>query len=507
MKGVILAGGLGTRLGTLTQITNKHLLPVWDKPMIYYPIKTLISAGVKEILIISSGPFAGDFFPLLKNGKEFKLKNIQYAYQSKPDGGIADALALAENFTNGKNFAVILGDNTMDSNVSFQFKKFKSGAHIFLKKVKNPKDFGVVKFEKGKKYYSENETDREIIEIIEKPESPPSNYAVTGLYLFDNKVFDFIKKCEPSARNQLEITTVLDFYLKDKNLKFSYLNGFWHDCGTPDSLFESSQYYYNKSILKKMMINDKFTNEAIDFILGWKNIPVKRIGNYLNIKTKISWQCKIDGNIWEERPNNILNTIENSYYGCRKCSENNKIIITNALIDSAIKDRNIIRLEDCNSVNSRINFKCNIHNKIWKTKAVYVIDGSGCPSCLWKNQIKIENFLREAYFKNYEIEPQFRIIESKILKVSKRGFITDFCIINKDTKEIYFIEYNGQQHYEPTIFGNMSKEVSVSNFERQKKRDSWVRDFCKNKNITLIELPYFESIEENKKRILNIVKI
>ena len=249
MKGVILAGGLGTRLYPLTYATNKHLLPIYDKPMIYYPIQTLVKAGVKEILIVVSGPHSGHFIHVLKNGKDFGIKHLEFAYQEKPDGGIADALAMAEDFSDGKPIAVILGDNTTDADISSPVKNFNKGAVIFLKKVSDPKRFGVPKFDSGNK---------KIIEIIEKPKNPPSNYAVTGLYIYDSKVFEYIKQCDPNyiGRGELEITQVNNFYLKADGLNWSELNGYWLDAGTFDTLLLANLYWAKKNnaeVLKKLM--------------------------------------------------------------------------------------------------------------------------------------------------------------------------------------------------------------------------------------------------------------
>lgn len=241
MKGVILCGGLGTRLGTLTQITNKHLLPIYDRPMIYYPIETLVKAGIRDLMVIVSGPHSGDFVPILQNGKQFGLDHIEYAYQSRPDGGIADALALAEDFADGGKIAVILGDNTMDSEkVSTDILDFNregvDGAHVFIKLVDDPQNFGVPKLDKFGK----------IIDIIEKPIDPPSSFAVIGLYLYDSTVFKYIKLCSPSERGQLEITDVNTFYLKDGKLGMSVFDGFWKDAGTYENLFLANQYWYHK---------------------------------------------------------------------------------------------------------------------------------------------------------------------------------------------------------------------------------------------------------------------
>jgi len=240
MKGVILAGGLATRLYPLTYATNKHLLPVYDKPMIYYPIKTLVKAGVNEVLVVTSGPHAGHFIQVLKNGKEFGLKHLEYAYQENPKGGIADALALAEDFAEGGSIITILGDNTTDADISKSVKNFKKGAMVFLKKVPDPQRFGVPRFDP--------KDSKKIMEIIEKPKNPPSNYAVTGLYIYDNKVFDYVKKCDPNyvGRGELEITEVNNYYIKKGELAWSELKGYWLDAGTFETLHLANLYWAKK---------------------------------------------------------------------------------------------------------------------------------------------------------------------------------------------------------------------------------------------------------------------
>ncbi|HOW35768.1 MAG TPA: sugar phosphate nucleotidyltransferase [Candidatus Omnitrophota bacterium] len=232
MKGVILAGGMGKRLEPLTRITNKHLLPVYNRPMIYYPIQTLIEAGVRNILIVTGGNNAGDFLKLLGNGEDFGIKGIQYAYQ-QGENGIADALRLAEHFAGHDKIIVILGDNVLDSPIkSFvdEFRRQKNGARILIKKVPDPERFGVVKF-KGEK----------IVSIIEKPKVPPSEYAVTGIYMYDKTVFEFIKKLKPSRRGELEITDVNNMYLRKKQLSYNVLEGNWTDCGTFHSLYRANR--------------------------------------------------------------------------------------------------------------------------------------------------------------------------------------------------------------------------------------------------------------------------
>jgi glucose-1-phosphate thymidylyltransferase len=237
MKGVILAGGLGTRLYPLTWATNKHLLPIYDKPMIFYPIETLVKAGVKEVLVVSSGPHAGHFLRVLKNGKELGLNHLEYAFQEKPDGGIADALALAKDFSDNEPITVILGDNTTDANIKKEVSSFKDGAFVFLKDVPDPERYGVPEFDGAGR----------IINIEEKPKSPKSNYAVTGLYIFDQSVFEIIKTIKPSGRGQLEITDVNNEYIKKQALGWAELEGFWTDAGTYASLFKAAKYWAEKS--------------------------------------------------------------------------------------------------------------------------------------------------------------------------------------------------------------------------------------------------------------------
>lgn len=239
MKGVILAGGLGTRLYPLTYATNKHLLPVYNKPMIFYPIQTLVDAGIDEVLIVTGGPFAGHFLSVLKNGKGLGVKHLEFVYQ-EGEGGIPVALSLAEDFADGDSIAVILGDNTTDANITMAVKSFKKGASVFLKKVPDPQRFGVAVLNKKK----------EIVGIEEKPKKPQSNYAVTGLYIYDNQVFNIIRTCKPSARGELEITDVNNVYLKKGELSWSELKGFWSDAGTFESLFHSNSYWAKKKVMK-----------------------------------------------------------------------------------------------------------------------------------------------------------------------------------------------------------------------------------------------------------------
>lgn len=232
MKGIILAGGLGKRLNPLTKITNKHLLPVYNKPMVYYPLQILINAGIKDILIVTGGNNAGDFLRLLGNGTEFGLKHLNYTYQHG-EGGIAEALKLAEHFSDNDKIVVILGDNIIEGDIKThvqEFAKQKEGAKIILKKVPDPQRFGVPVFKKGK-----------IIRVEEKPAKPKSQYAVTGIYMYDSTVFEIIKKLKPSRRGELEITDVNNAYLKKGNLTYNVLKGWWTDAGTFESLYNASK--------------------------------------------------------------------------------------------------------------------------------------------------------------------------------------------------------------------------------------------------------------------------
>ena len=238
MKGVVLAGGLGSRLYPLTFATNKHLLPIYNQPMIFYPIQTLVQAGIREILVITGGPHAGHFIRVLKNGKELGLKHLEFAYQEN-EGGIAGALSLAEDFADGEAITVILGDNTTDAQIDPVVRKFKGGAIIFLKKVPDPERFGVAVFDKENK--------KRIVAIEEKPKRSKSSYAVTGLYIYDNKVFEYIRKIKPSGRKELEITDVNNFYIKNGTMRWEELKGFWSDAGTFESLYRTNKYWARKA--------------------------------------------------------------------------------------------------------------------------------------------------------------------------------------------------------------------------------------------------------------------
>lgn len=237
MKGVVLAGGLGTRLYPLTHATNKHLLPVYDQPMIYYPLKTLTKAGVKDILIVVGGPHAGHFIRVLRNGVDLGIDHLEFAYQEE-ESGIAGALKLAEDFADDEAICVILGDNCTDADISIPVRNFKEGAMIFLKKVKDPGRFGVPTFNSAKK----------ITKITEKPKKPASNYSVTGLYIYDSTAFKKIYKQKPSKRGEFEITDLNNMYLKEGNLFWTKLKGYWSDAGTFESLFAVNKYWAKKKL-------------------------------------------------------------------------------------------------------------------------------------------------------------------------------------------------------------------------------------------------------------------
>jgi glucose-1-phosphate thymidylyltransferase len=231
MKGIVLAGGTGSRLFPLTKITNKHLLPIYDRPMIYYPIQTLVDAGIQDIMIVTGGRNSGDFLRLLANGKQFGLKHINYTYQ-EGEGGIADALALAEHFADGQKICVVLGDNIIEGNIwqaAEQFRKQSQGAHILLKEVQDAERFGVAEV-----------AGKSIVGIEEKPRRPKSNYAVTGIYMYDASVFDKIKTLVPSKRGELEITDVNNAYIREGTMSFSFLDGWWTDAGTFESLLRAA---------------------------------------------------------------------------------------------------------------------------------------------------------------------------------------------------------------------------------------------------------------------------
>lgn len=237
MKGVVLAGGLGKRLYPLTLISNKHCLPIYNKPMIYYPIQTLVDAGIKDIMIVTGGNNAGDFLRLLGNGAEFGLKHINYTYQ-RGEGGIAEALGLAEHFAAREKIVVILGDNLVEKpikNYVDRFERQSAGARVLIKEIPDPERFGVVELK-----------DNKIVSIKEKPQEPKSNCIVTGIYMYDSQVFDIIKTLKPSARNEMEITDVNNAYLKRKQLHYDILDGWWTDAGTFESLLRANNLVAEK---------------------------------------------------------------------------------------------------------------------------------------------------------------------------------------------------------------------------------------------------------------------
>ncbi len=231
MKGIVLAGGLGTRLHPLTKITNKHLLPIYDRPMIYYPIQSLVDAGIHEILVVTGGNNAGDFLKLLGNGKEFGLRHLDYTYQ-EGEGGIADALSLAEHFADEGSICVILGDNVYENSFKRSVEAYQvqgGGARVHLKEVDNPQRFGVPVLEGDR-----------VLKIEEKPSEPKSDYAVTGVYMYDPEVFKIIKTLEPSGRGELEITDVNNAYIEAGKMSYEVVEGWWSDAGTFDSLLRTN---------------------------------------------------------------------------------------------------------------------------------------------------------------------------------------------------------------------------------------------------------------------------
>ncbi len=233
IKGIVLAGGLGTRLRPLTRITNKHLLPVYNKPMIFYPIQTLVDAGIRDVLVVTGGNNAGDFLHLIGNGKDFGLDHMNYAYQ-EGEGGIAEALSLAEPFARGHRIVVILADNLVEKGIARGIAKFKrqnKGALVYLKKLDDPRPYGVPVFKNG-----------QILRIEEKPKKPKSKYAVIGIYMYDEHVFDYIRTLKPSKRGELEVTDLNNAYLQQGQLHYEILKGWWADAGeSHDALLEANQ--------------------------------------------------------------------------------------------------------------------------------------------------------------------------------------------------------------------------------------------------------------------------
>jgi glucose-1-phosphate thymidylyltransferase len=231
LKGVVLAGGTGSRLDPLTRVTNKHLLPVYDEPMVYYPIRMLVEAGVSDIMVLTGGSNAGDFLKLLGNGEDFGLRHLDYGYQ-KGAGGIAEALGLTRWFVGGDDVVVILGDNILENPIAGAVQRFREqggGARVLLKAVDDPQRFGVARLEGDR-----------IAEIIEKPETPPSNLAVTGVYMYDNDVFGIVDTLAPSGRGELEITDVNSAYLARGDLQHEVIDGWWTDAGTFESLHRAN---------------------------------------------------------------------------------------------------------------------------------------------------------------------------------------------------------------------------------------------------------------------------
>jgi glucose-1-phosphate thymidylyltransferase len=248
MKGVVLAGGTGSRLNPLTRVTNKHLLPIFDKPMIYYPIQTLVNAGVREILLVTGGKSAGEFLRLLGNGRDFGLKHLNYTYQ-EGEGGIAEALGLAEYFADGEPVCVILGDNIIENNICLaveNFNKQREGAKILLKEVLDARRFGVAEIDGNR-----------VTRIEEKPDLPKSNYAVVGVYFYDQTVFGKIRRLTPSGRGELEITDVNNFYIAEGTLTYEILDGWWTDAGTFESLLRANNLVAETGANKMSHLNEQ----------------------------------------------------------------------------------------------------------------------------------------------------------------------------------------------------------------------------------------------------------
>jgi glucose-1-phosphate thymidylyltransferase len=255
MKGVVLAGGTGSRLFPITRVTNKHLLPVYDKPMVYYPIQTLVNAGIHEILLVTGGKNAGDFLRLLGNGRDFGLKHLNYTYQ-EGEGGIAEALGLAEHFADGEPICVMLGDNIIENNICRaieNFNKQKQGAKILLKEVPDAERFGVAEIRGS-----------HVVGIEEKPQAPKSHYAVIGVYLYDATVFQKIRRLKPSGRGELEITDVNNFYVEEGSLTYEVLHGWWTDAGTFESLLRASNLVAKTGANKMTKKNGAATTAAVE---------------------------------------------------------------------------------------------------------------------------------------------------------------------------------------------------------------------------------------------------
>jgi glucose-1-phosphate thymidylyltransferase len=246
VKGIVLAGGLGSRLMPLTAVTNKHLLPVYNQPMVYYPIQTLVNAGIRDIMIVTGGNSAGDFLKLLKNGKAFGLKHLNYTYQ-EGEGGIAAALSLCEDFADGAPVCIVLGDNIIEGNICQAVRAYRhqgGGAKILLKQVADPQRFGVPELE-----------DSRVVRIEEKPRQPKSDYAVIGVYMYDAEVFEIIKTLKPSARGELEITDVNNAYIERGEMTWNELKGWWTDAGTFESLLHASRLVAETGANKMESVN------------------------------------------------------------------------------------------------------------------------------------------------------------------------------------------------------------------------------------------------------------
>ena len=242
MKGIVLAGGLGKRLEPLTRITNKHLLPIYDRPMIYYPLQTLVDAGITEIMIVTGGNHAGEFLRLLGNGSEFGLRHINYTYQ-RGEGGIAEALDLAEHFADGDRVVVVLGDNIVEKSIKPYVQRFAAqagGARLLLKDVEDPWRFGVAELRDG-----------QVVSIEEKPKSPKSSSVVTGIYMYDAQVFEIIKTLKPSGRGELEITDVNNAYIRKKQMAYDVLDGWWTDAGLPETLYRATTLVRDRELARQ----------------------------------------------------------------------------------------------------------------------------------------------------------------------------------------------------------------------------------------------------------------
>ena len=264
MKGIILAGGLGTRLRPLTKVTNKHLLPVYDKPMIFYPLEVLVDAGITDIMVVTGGNNAGDFLRLLGNGREFGLRHLHYAYQ-EGEGGIAEALALARFFVEEDRLCVVLGDNLIEDSIRPYVEKFKqqpAGAKILLKEVPNCERFGVPELEGDK-----------VVKIYEKPQVAPSKYAVTGIYMYDHQVFDIIRTLEPSKRGELEITDVNNRYIEQGEMTYDILEGWWTDAGTIESLLRANNLVAQGEEKRSPISNEKEEQSVERTPLTSRNAP------------------------------------------------------------------------------------------------------------------------------------------------------------------------------------------------------------------------------------------